>query len=1005
MRNVKRWLSLLLSLLLALSGLSALAEGASEEALSLQPGDVLCGFEVAEVYDSTMLNSTLITMDHAVSGAKLVYVKNDDPEAAFCIGYRTPYIDETDTNHVFEHVITAGSEKYPARDVFFDMDNQAYSTFLNAFTMPLSTYYPIASLSEDQLLKMADVYLSCMVAPTVLTDERFFQREAIRFELDDPDGEIEALGTVFTEDTGDMTDAGSVSQQHVVQALYPGEIAANVIGQAEYHYHDLTYEHTIETYERCYHFDNSLIMLYGDLDLQRFLRFLDEEYLSKYPAQGTDLSAWQDGPTRPGYVEVQKPIPAYEGDLVDHNSIITYAIDLEDLSTMELCQYGLLAAALNRVGSPLYNARMDRGIENEVSMSIAWDRPKPYLAFIMTNADPGQKDDLKAVAMEALSKVASEGVDPEVLRMVEKSGEFGAKLLRNSTQIGPQLAQTLLLCWCRDGDPNYYRSYEQALRAMRADGQQQIIRQIALNLLAPCRSALVTSVPTPGLAEQHDEALAQYLRDMKAAMTPDEVAAMVQATADFRAWNAGEQHNHDFMIAPEDLPDPHSPSFTKKTVEGATVYQADSPIPDVGSFSVYFDLSGMSREEMEYLMLSDSYMLQMNTTDHTVAELDLLWQDYFANYSCDLVYPNEAAGENHRPMYRVTWKYLTGDFDECLALWREIYTQTDFSDGERLRYLTSVQVDSWDMSQGDSGSIADQAAHANAGLRSDTQRLEMDVDGQDCYWLLADALEKMNADAAYAETLADLFRNAREKAFNRENLIVVSVAPKAENEALTARALEALSALPEKPEAQAEFTLPEVSRNLGICIDDSLTSSAMAGDYMKDPDFKGSYLPFVCALEDLYVLPTFRYRMGVYAPMTTFQWAQGVLLTKLSSDPNGADVTREALNTLPDALSGLELTQEALNGYILNAYSRVTTPLGLLGEIETHIYYDILGMDAERVLAIRSDIRKATVDQQAEAAEHIGAVLRDSALCIVGNEPLIRSGEAGFDQVISWRHG
>lgn len=43
--------------------------------------------------------------------------------------------------------------------------------------------------------------------------------------------------------------------------------------------YDLTYEHTMEMYDRFYRFDNALILLYGDLDWKRFLAFLDKEYL------------------------------------------------------------------------------------------------------------------------------------------------------------------------------------------------------------------------------------------------------------------------------------------------------------------------------------------------------------------------------------------------------------------------------------------------------------------------------------------------------------------------------------------------------------------------------------------------------------------------------------------------------------------------------------------------------------------------------------------------------
>lgn len=74
--------------------------------------------------------------------------------------------------------------------------------------------------------------------------------------------------------------------------------------------------------------------------------------------------------------------------------------------------------------------------------------------------------------------------------------------------------------------------------ALYADGQQLTVRQMALNLLTPRRSALVTNVPTPGMAEAHDQALADYLVEMKANMTGEEITAMVEETAAFNEWNA-----------------------------------------------------------------------------------------------------------------------------------------------------------------------------------------------------------------------------------------------------------------------------------------------------------------------------------------------------------------------------------------------------------------------------------------------------------------------------------
>ncbi len=85
MKHAKKLIALLLVMLLALSCLAGACTESEEAsgALALQPGDALHGFTVTEVYPSRTLSSTIYTFTHAVSGATLVYVENDDPEVAF----------------------------------------------------------------------------------------------------------------------------------------------------------------------------------------------------------------------------------------------------------------------------------------------------------------------------------------------------------------------------------------------------------------------------------------------------------------------------------------------------------------------------------------------------------------------------------------------------------------------------------------------------------------------------------------------------------------------------------------------------------------------------------------------------------------------------------------------------------------------------------------------------------------------------------------------------------
>ncbi|MCR5136257.1 MAG: insulinase family protein [Oscillospiraceae bacterium] len=1005
MRKTKKWLSLLLALVIAFPGTAALADSfPGSSALTLQPGDELCGFTVTEVYNSFMLNSTIYTMTHGFSGAMLVYVKNDDPEVAFSIGYHTPYMDETDTNHVFEHAILAGSEKYPATNAFFDLANRAYSTYVNAHTDFTATWYPLSSMSEEQLIRMADVYMSCMVAPVVLTEENIFKREAVRLELDDPEGEIRINGTVFAEDTGRMTDWDVCHAANMLDALYPGEIASNMFGQAFAHVDNLTFEHTLETYERCYHFDNSLLYLYGDLDLERFLSFLDEEYLSKYPASGTDQSTWVDGPSAPGFVDVKMPMTAYEGDAVDRASVISYVVDLSGLTDVQINQYALLAEVFNQVGSPLYNLRLERSIQSPVYVAVYQRTAKPFIEFEMYYADPEQKDEFRQLVEDTLSQVAAEGVEPEILKMVVKAQELSTKLLRNNTNVGTDILMSFLNQWTRSGDPNFCRPMEQALSALCADGEQLIIRQMALDLLMPRRSALVTSVPEPGLAEEHDRALAEYLQDLKASLSPEELAAMVEETEAFNAWNADEKHNSDFLISPHDLPAPAAPAWTKENVDGVTVYRSDTSLEGVGSYGVCFDLSGMSREEMEALMMSLDYLLKMDTADHSASELYLLVGEYIADLGTQLYYPNESAGENHRPMLMIRWNALTEDFEKSLDLVLEMLTRTDFSNTEKLGYFTNMIADDWDMSRGSGYGISDRTAHANAGLTADTQKFQLDVKGQSCYDLFTEAMDRLAADAGFAAELAERYENASRKAFTKSRLIFLTAVSEKNGDAVVETAVRILNTLPEKEGADTEYTLPTISKSLAVCIEDSVMNTSMVGDYMEDPEFLGSYLPFYYAFQDTYVIPTLRFRLGAYGANCVYEWDLGTLFTIVYSDPN-VKVSVDAMRAMPEAIREMQLTQEELDGYILKAYSKANEPEGVLDGVMEAMICDILGMDAERTLRIRSDVRNATLDQLAEAVEHIADVMKNSTLCTVGNEALIRADADCFDEIISYRHG
>ena len=91
------------------------------------------------------LNSTAKLYVHKQTGARLLSVINDDDNKVFSINFRTTPNDSTGVAHILEHSVLGGSEKYPVKEPFVELLKGSLATFVNAFTFPDKTCYPVAS--------------------------------------------------------------------------------------------------------------------------------------------------------------------------------------------------------------------------------------------------------------------------------------------------------------------------------------------------------------------------------------------------------------------------------------------------------------------------------------------------------------------------------------------------------------------------------------------------------------------------------------------------------------------------------------------------------------------------------------------------------------------------------------------------------------------------------------------------------------------------------------------
>ena len=139
------------------------------------------GFTLTRETDIPELNVHVRVFRHDKTGAELLSLENDDENKVFGVRFRTPPEDSTGIAHIMEHSVLGGSQKYPLKEPFVQLIKGSLKTFLNAFTSPDKTTYPVASTNLQDFYNLVDVYLDAVFHP--LITPHHLDQEGWHYEL------------------------------------------------------------------------------------------------------------------------------------------------------------------------------------------------------------------------------------------------------------------------------------------------------------------------------------------------------------------------------------------------------------------------------------------------------------------------------------------------------------------------------------------------------------------------------------------------------------------------------------------------------------------------------------------------------------------------------------------------------------------------------------------------------------------------------------------------------
>ena len=161
----------------ALASATAPQECTAAEALAAEPVVTHPGFDVMkdDMVDEYGVRATIYK--HKKSGAEVLSVAVPDDNKVFGITFRTPPEDSTGIPHILEHSVLCGSRKYPLKDPFVHLLKGSLQTFLNAFTYPDRTCYPVASQNTKDFYNLVNVYLDAVLHPRSKKDPMVLEQE------------------------------------------------------------------------------------------------------------------------------------------------------------------------------------------------------------------------------------------------------------------------------------------------------------------------------------------------------------------------------------------------------------------------------------------------------------------------------------------------------------------------------------------------------------------------------------------------------------------------------------------------------------------------------------------------------------------------------------------------------------------------------------------------------------------------------------------------------------
>ncbi len=579
--------------------------------MRLQKNDIgkdFHGFKLIEIDDLPEYGGIGLLYRHEVTAMEVYHVLNKDKELFFSYIFETIPNDNTGVAHIVEHSVLAGSEKYPIRDPFMQLNKASANTYLNAITYPTKTLYPAASPLEKDFENIFSVYTDAVFSP--LLREETFMQEGIRLE-DLGDGEYVYKGVVFNEMLGDISDGEYVANNFCTRSLYPDTAYNHFSGGDPISITDLNYKKFKSFYMRYYHPSNAKLFMYGEVDIEKYLKLLNNDYLFDYSKINISIESlipqkWKE----PRKLQINCPSSDSDSGSIVATSFVTTDSSLPiEVLTLTFINELLMSST----GSPLYKAMLDSNLGDDVSNLSGLSSEYQLMPYTVAFSGVKQEnvDKIEPFILKELSLIADKGFDKDLVDATMKRIDFLVHENSSSSPKGMTLLKRAMRGWLRGQSPKSTIENSLVIEELKAkieENSRYLEEWMIENFINNSHRLLFIAEPDSEYIEKYKEKLSIKLKKKTNSFEEKEKERIRNLTKRFyefqESGDSEENINKIPKISIKDLPkDVRTYNHIKNDIDNVPIWIMKEKTNSIAYYDFFIHLEDLNERELFLLQL------------------------------------------------------------------------------------------------------------------------------------------------------------------------------------------------------------------------------------------------------------------------------------------------------------------------------------------------------------------------------------------------------------------